>query len=190
MNATGGSGQTRRCGSCGDTFAAAEVAELGQTPGVFVCTGCALWAARRATTFAVVRRFPGATLRAVRGWLRPYTHTLGPDQARTAIPILPSSDLDRAAAFWTRLGFRETERYPGYLLLNSGDAELHVSQPDAPFTPGECFVHVGDARHLWLGLQDPPIEGIGPIADTDYGLCEFTATDPDGNRVRFGSPAR
>lgn len=27
-----------------------------------------------------------------------------------------------------------------------------------------------------------------PLGDTDYGLREFTVTDPDGNRVRFGSP--
>jgi len=26
------------------------------------------------------------------------------------------------------------------------------------------------------------------LTNTDYGLGEFWFTDPDGNRVRFGSP--
>ncbi|MGW0244909.1 hypothetical protein, partial [Micromonospora chalcea] len=46
------------------------------TPGVFVCTGCALWAARRATTFAVVRRLPAASLKALVRWARPHAHAL------------------------------------------------------------------------------------------------------------------
>ncbi|MBO4204771.1 VOC family protein [Micromonospora aurantiaca (nom. illeg.)] len=160
------------------------------TPGVFVCTGCALWAARRATTFAVVRRLPAASLKALVRWARPHAHALSLEQARTAIPILPSGDLDRTAAFWTRIGFIETDRYPGYLLLNSGDAELHFSQPDGAVSPGECFVHIGDARQLWKRLKEEAVDGIGPITDTDYGLREFIAADPDGNRVRFGSPTR
>ena len=36
----------RRCGCCARSLPAIEVAELGSTPGVFICVGCALWAAR------------------------------------------------------------------------------------------------------------------------------------------------
>jgi catechol 2,3-dioxygenase-like lactoylglutathione lyase family enzyme len=133
-------------------------------------------------TFAAVRRLSASMVRRF--------HGLSPEQARTAIPILPCGDLDRTAVFWARLGFAETDRYPGYLLLNSGDVELHFSQPDQPFSPGECFIHVGDARALRNRATTQAVEGVGPIADTDYGLREFVVTDPDGNRVRFGSPAR
>ncbi|MEV6845187.1 VOC family protein [Actinoplanes sp. NPDC051411] len=189
MTATG-TDRTRLCGCCGRAFPAREVAELGVTPGVFVCTGCALWAARPAVSFTLVRRLPAMTLANVLRRLRSRTHSLGAEEARTAIPILPSADLDRTAAYWTRFAFTETDRYPGYLLLNSGNAELHFSQPGAAFSPGECFVHVGDARRLWKRLHDQDVAGIGPVADTDYGLREFVATDPDGNRIRFGSPAR
>jgi catechol 2,3-dioxygenase-like lactoylglutathione lyase family enzyme len=182
--------QTRHCGCCGRAFPARRVAELGVTPGVFVCTECALWAARRATSFSLIRRLPAASLKALWGRLRPHSHPLNPEEARAAIPILPSTDLDRTAAFWTQVGFLETERFPGYLLLNSGDAELHFSRPDQPTSPGECFIHVGDARLLWKRVKDQAIAGIGPIMDTDYGLREFVVTDDDGNRIRFGSPAR
>jgi hypothetical protein len=31
--------------------------------------------------------------------------------------------------------------------------------------------------------------GVGELIDQDYGLREFILTDPDGNRVRIGSPS-
>ena len=40
------SGQ-RRCGCCGRALPAREMHELGNTPGVFICVGCALWVVRR-----------------------------------------------------------------------------------------------------------------------------------------------
>jgi catechol 2,3-dioxygenase-like lactoylglutathione lyase family enzyme len=160
------------------------------TPGVFVCAGCALWAARRASTVDFLLGLPAAAARMLIRRLSPRSAVLGPEQARTAIPILPCSDLERSAAFWALMGFAETGRYPGYLLLNSGDVELHFALRDGPFSPGECFMHVGDARQLWERVTGQATEGIGPIGETDYGLREFVATDPDGNRVRFGSPAR
>lgn len=192
VTTTESAARTRRCSCCGRDFPHREVAELCETPGVFVCTGCGLWAARRATTFGVLRRLSTETLQGVVHRLRPHRHPkLGPEAARAAIPVMASSDLDRTAAFWTQFGFEETERHPGYLLLNSGDAELHFSQPDEsdqPVAAGTCFIHVGDARQLWNRVTNSDIAGVGPIADADYGLREFIATDPDGNRIRFGSP--
>lgn len=43
-----------------------------------------------------------------------------PGSARAAIPILPSTDLNRTAAFYTAVGFSQTERHDGYLLLHNG----------------------------------------------------------------------
>ena len=105
--------QSRRCNCCGRTFPRREVAELCETPGVFMCTGCGLWAARRATTFGVLRRLSAETLQGLAHRLRPHRrHRLGPEAARAAIPVLASSDLGRTAAFWARFGFEETERHP------------------------------------------------------------------------------
>jgi hypothetical protein len=38
---------TARCGCCGRALPASRLTELGSTPGVFICTSSALWAARR-----------------------------------------------------------------------------------------------------------------------------------------------
>ncbi len=54
--------------------------------------------------------------------------------------------------------------------------------------PGSCFIHVGDALELWKQLRQDDAPGVGQIAERDYGLREFVMTDPDSNRIRFGSP--
>jgi hypothetical protein len=47
-----------QCGCCGRRRPARRLTELGSTPGVFICTSCALWVARRSTPFPVVRLDP------------------------------------------------------------------------------------------------------------------------------------
>lgn len=45
-----------RCGCCGRHFERRDVVELGSTAGVFICVGCALYAARRAGPRAAIRQ--------------------------------------------------------------------------------------------------------------------------------------
>jgi uncharacterized glyoxalase superfamily protein PhnB len=49
---------------------------------------------------------------------------------------------------------------------------------------------VHDAGAFWKRLTADKISGIGPVQDQHYGLREFVVTDPDGNRLRIGSPIR
>jgi catechol 2,3-dioxygenase-like lactoylglutathione lyase family enzyme len=170
----------RRCGCCGRQFPAARVTELGVTPGVFICAGCAFWAARRAGLLSALR---GIRLRS----LLPRFTGRGPHAASSAIPILPCRDLDRTATFYASAGFVETERYDGYLLLNNDAVELHFSQEETVH-PGTCFVHVTDATKMWKQLHHLGVTGVGKLTDQDYGLREFVLTDPDGNQIRIGSP--
>jgi hypothetical protein len=170
----------RHCGCCGRHFPAGRVAELGTTPGVYICAGCALWAARRAGLLSALRQIR------VRSLL-PRFGRHAPHVARSAIPILPSSDLDRSVTFCAPAGFVEVERHEGYLLLHNDGVELHFAYHDT-VTPGTCFLHVTDAAKLWKQLRHLGVEGVGDIADQNYGLREFTLTDPDGNQVWIGSP--
>jgi hypothetical protein len=180
---TAGRADLRHCGCCGRQLPAGKVAELGSTPGVFICAGCALWAARRAGVLSALARLP-----IIRSLRRRHRHQpAGSGKARAAIPILSSGDLDRTAAFYAPTGFVEGGRHPGYLLLHNAGVELHFSQPGPP-AAGECYVQVDDASAVHERLHQHGIDGLGPLADQDYGLREFALTDPDGNRVRFGSP--
>jgi catechol 2,3-dioxygenase-like lactoylglutathione lyase family enzyme len=174
----------RRCGCCGRELPVTEVVELGSTPGVFICVGCAIWAARQAGPVAALRQLRFTRLGALLRGLG----IGGPgDGPRAAIPILPSADLDRTAAFYVAAGFTESERYVGYLLLHHSGVELHFTLEADP-APAQCFLHVGDATKLWKQLRHRGVAGVGPIANQDYGLREFVLTDPDGNRVRIGGP--
>ena len=60
--------ELRHCGCCDRKRPAGKVAELGNTPGVYICAGCALWAARRAGLLSALAdlRFPGRRL--LRSW--------------------------------------------------------------------------------------------------------------------------
>lgn len=172
------------CGCCGRHRAADRVVELGQTPGVYICAPCALWAARRAGPLSVLTEVP-VVVRRLRSRLR-RRRPSGPT-VRETIPILSSAYLDRSAAFFAAIGFSEEVRSERYLVLGSGDAELHFARVGAA-APGQCLVMVADARALWNELRDHDIPGVGDLADREYGLCDFTLVDPDGNRVRIGSP--
>jgi len=170
------------CGCCGRAVGTERLVELGDTPGVFICDQCALWAARRATRMPVIRLDPRAVLHRLQSRAR------RSGGAAKAIPILPSADLDRTSAFYRTLGMEEVARYEGYLLLNLRGVEMHFSLRDDSSTAGEALVLVPDAGRLWKQLKSRDVTGLGPVEDQPHGIREFVVTDPDGNRIRVGSP--
>jgi catechol 2,3-dioxygenase-like lactoylglutathione lyase family enzyme len=108
--------------------------------------------------------------------------------ATLAIPILYSTDLDRTAAFYGPLGLKIIERHDEYLVMGVGAVELHFTSGNLASAPGQAFLHVPDAGKLWKELQGGSVGGVGPLEDHLSGLREFLVTDPDGNRIRVGSP--
>jgi hypothetical protein len=182
-----------QCGCCGRTLPARGLTELASTPGVYICSGCAVWAARRASRLPdlrrVARRVAHHGLGLLAGRHRRATF-------RSAIPILPSGDLDRTTGFWRAVGFEVVERYDDYLVIHADGVELHfTTRPEGDEAegrdgrrPGLAFVHVRDALVLWKRLRSADLAGLGPVQDTDFRLREFVVTDPDANLVRFGSP--
>lgn len=113
-----------------------------------------------------------------------------------AIPILPSRNLDRTAAFYSRLGFDRQRRYPDYLVAVHPDFEIHFAGGGAnapimldPLTHASaCYLRCSDADALhraWLPLDLPR---CSIIADKAWGLREFYFVDPDGNLIRVGHP--
>ena len=171
-----------RCGCCGRAVSVERLVELGNTPGVFICDQCALWAARRATRMPVIPLDPRAALR----WLRSRAPRARAATVK-AIPILPSADLDRTSAFYQTFGMEEIARHQGYLVMGLADVELHFSSHDGPTATAEAFVLVPDAGRLWKQWRSRDVGGLGPVEDRPHGLREFVVTDPDGNRIRVGA---
>jgi catechol 2,3-dioxygenase-like lactoylglutathione lyase family enzyme len=118
----------------------------------------------------------------------------------TAIPTLPSRDLDATAAFYVSLGFTEAARWAAeYMIMIRGAIELQFfedRQVDPYTSNAGCYLRVADAWGLWdewaaagipLGHRGIP-RLQGPPEDREYGLREFALIDPDGSLVRVGAP--
>ena len=103
-------------------------------------------------------------------------------------PILPSGDLERTSLFYRGYGMEELNRDEGYLIMGFLGVELHFSHREGLVTAGEAFVMVPDAGRLWKRYRSQDAAGLGPVEDLPHGLREFLVTDPDGNRIRVGSP--
>jgi catechol 2,3-dioxygenase-like lactoylglutathione lyase family enzyme len=119
----------------------------------------------------------------------------------TAVPILPSRDLEETLTFYERFGFENRGAPPGewdYLIIGRGGGELHFFHAPAvdPLTTDSgCYVRVADADALFqewqrVGLTEDPATGsrLVPPSDTPYGMREFALVDRSGNLVRVGSP--
>ena len=175
-----------QCGCCDRRLPREKLTELGSTPGVFICASCARWAARR--LHGRVPRLLAGVVRRLR--TRPGTGARRrprDGQFSAAMPILPVRDLARTEAFYLLLGFAVTFRHPDYLIMRAGPVEIHFGQESAP-VPTSCYLDATDAGRIWKHLRRNDIEGLGPVEDFDYGMREFVITDPDGNRLRVGSP--
>ena|SRR6266496_4711400 len=115
-----------------------------------------------------------------------------------AFPVVYASDVERAAQFWERLGFRRhfqlpAEGEPGYVGLRSDAAELAVtsvevakdryglSKGDGPRF--EMYIYVADLDALLgqLAEQDVPI--LREPEDMPWGERIATVADTEGNPV-------
>jgi len=120
--------------------------------------------------------------------------------AFSMIPAFPSTDLDRTAAFWGRLGFVDTIRYDDYgflIVRHPRGLELHFGLDDElrPSDNKACaYVRcstAGEARALyeeWAAAM-PEDGSIDAPATTFYGMVEWPLLDPDRNLLRVGGPA-
>jgi len=80
------------------------------------------------------------------------------------------------------------ERHDMYLVMRAGPVELHFASGHLAPAPGQAFLYVPDAGKLWKELRGSSVAGIGLVEDDPSGLRQFMVTDPDGNRIRVGSP--
>jgi hypothetical protein len=133
-----------------------------------------------------------------------------------AVPILPTHDAARTAAFFGRLGFvRERGSDDGYQMFERDGIELHYTlEPGVdPFsTAWVAYVSVPDvdalhAEFLAAGVPHPFGDGhdatdalrarwaetrdlsrVGPPTDKPWRVREFALADPTNNLLRFGQP--
>lgn len=115
----------------------------------------------------------------------------GPYDGGEIMAVLPVSDLDRAEAWYGRLGFRAIRTFPDYRILASDDLRLHLAASDhAPGTSTTAvYLYVSDAAVVHDAWNAAGVQIRRPLGVADHGLLEFAASDPDGNLWRIGSVA-
>jgi catechol 2,3-dioxygenase-like lactoylglutathione lyase family enzyme len=104
-------------------------------------------------------------------------------------PFLRVADAEASAEWYARLGFsvawrtRAEPHLPLFVAIENGDAMIFLSE------------HTGDAHAdglLYIYVDD--VEAVAADFGTGaelayYGMREIELTDPDGNRLRIGTPA-
>jgi hypothetical protein len=106
-------------------------------------------------------------------------------------PIFRVADVGRAVDHYQRLGFRTSYHDETYAFAHRGDLTIHLAQADDPAAAGRggLYLHVDDADQLAGEWRKAGVTVSGP-EDFDYGKHEGFHIDPDGNKIRFGSPLR
>jgi catechol 2,3-dioxygenase-like lactoylglutathione lyase family enzyme len=105
-----------------------------------------------------------------------------------AVPFLRVRDAEASADWYRRLGFEVdwTHRFepglPLFVAIRNGPARLFLSEHEGDAVPRTLvYLYVDDADELARTLGEQ-------AEDTPYGMRELELADPDGNRLRIGSP--
>ena len=110
--------------------------------------------------------------------------------------IFGGQDMDRCAAFYSRLGFELQWRYDaeGYLIFIKDKIELHLARnPDHKPELSQSAAYIRtDSIDDWsdqlaqLDWPDAQIPRFDPASDRPWGMREMHIIDPDGNLLRVG----
>jgi catechol 2,3-dioxygenase-like lactoylglutathione lyase family enzyme len=107
-------------------------------------------------------------------------------------PIFNVSALARSVAWYKKAGFEVSNHDDAYAFAHRDrDLTVHLAQlaEGEPPTQSALYIHCQDADRVAEEWRKAGLEVDGP-RDEDYGKREGSATDPDGNVIRFGSPIR
>jgi len=113
-------------------------------------------------------------------------------------PNLPSRDLVATSLFYARLGFRQTFRDEGWLIMERGPLQIEffpTANPNPRKTIASCCIRVADLDLLHeafsgagLSTSSCDVPRITAPVDQPWGMREFAVVDPDGNVLRCLSP--
>ena len=113
----------------------------------------------------------------------------GPVSNSSAVPILPSPDLDRSLAFYAYLGFTLLGRTEDYLRIALDDIELHFYLDPGlePVANGAgCYLRLADPEALRAAWNADGVACLDMPGTEAYGRTLFAVVDPGGNTLRIG----
>lgn len=132
------------------------------------------------------------------------TSQVNPWTASAAMPTLSVDDLERAVHFYEVLGFQEKWRFPdprpeggafdrsgrwSHSCLQMGGVCFLVAQAEAeeaPIAPQSVYVFLRGVGDYYAHLRLLLGEELVAISDKEYGMRDFSLTDPWGHVLTFG----
>ncbi len=107
-------------------------------------------------------------------------------------PTMPTTDMQRTAGCYERLGFTVTV-FEGrdFAIAERDGVALHFSlspHHDPARTAACVYIRVTDADALYEEWRASGLEKVAAPGDTDYKMHEGTYLDPDNNLVFYPSP--
>jgi len=105
------------------------------------------------------------------------------------IPVLPTTDLDATARFYSdTLGFEVVATYPEYLVVERDEVRLHFWLTRDPNLAEEsaCRIDVTDVDALYEEMNAAGVvHPNGHLQQRPWGLRDFHVIDNAGNALRF-----
>ena len=104
-------------------------------------------------------------------------------------PFLRVADAEASAEWYGRLGFaidwrtRAAPHLPLFIAISNGEGQIFLSEHTGDAHPdGLLYLYVDD-------VDEVAAEFGAQVELAYYGMRELELVDPDGNRLRIGTPA-
>lgn len=107
----------------------------------------------------------------------------------SAVPILPSGDIERSRAYYAFLGFTVLDFEEDYLRVAHDGAEVHLylaPETDPLTNPCGWYLKAPEPEELREKWTADGLECLHVPAPAYYGPTLFALIDPDGNMLRVG----
>jgi hypothetical protein len=105
-----------------------------------------------------------------------------------AIPVLISTEIERAAATYGSKGFAVVNAAHNYLILRRRAVELHISSvtliPEPPCV--SAYIRVEDVNEWHGAFKKGRARRLSDVEDKPWGMREFHFIDDDGNLLNIG----
>jgi uncharacterized glyoxalase superfamily protein PhnB len=109
-------------------------------------------------------------------------------------PTLQVHDLKIASEFYVSLGFNLDwlwpEETPTHGSVSSGGFSFMFAKIDEGSKPeiGDLYFKVEEVEKLYAKIKSKHIE-VSNLTKTEYGMLDFSLTDPFGHNIVFGQPS-
>ncbi len=108
-----------------------------------------------------------------------------------AATVFSVKNVGAALTFYTELlGFTEEFRFGEYAGIARGGACIHLSQNPPgtrPVGAGSVYVFCDEVDEYYRAITGRGVRTLTEPRDWPYGMRDFTAFDPDGNQISFGT---